>query len=445
LALGGGVVDSFEQQIGFRTVKLIRSGADDQVWRVSVNGRRMPFRGINWAGLPLPVGQTLEGHVRTLVDAGVNAIRVWGGRHRGTFYVACDRLGVLVLQEFPYGLLDGQTYPREAPDFPQAREIPKIGRAENNAIARHLRNHTSIFAWVGGTRLHNQDNAHVMRTIEDALRLQDGTRSYIPVLPSPGSALDHGVLQGGLSPEHLEDGPAMLIAQGLPAWPEGKEPPPGLTNRWQKYGGEAAHARAVAWAAGGQRYNDTAGGFVGEVVDWHPDGGFGVFDFTGKPRTSLGVLAGLYGGVAAGLSFDWKGYQSGQVDAEVWGARDDVGNQMSALVRVTDATGKIVSSANVKGELQNGKGVLGEVTLALQGTAPFVATVEPEGGKPVSYPLGAPKPPSSYSLAEVTGTRFRLQVQTAKPRFLRDFGIYGLLPVEFMLRGIFALRVTIGL
>ncbi len=439
LRLGGGVVDSLEQVFGVRTIRVQRAGDAAKLWRTTVNDREVFLQGINWAGMPLPPGLTYDDMVGRLKDGGVNAVRVWGGRHPDAFYEACDRLGILVLQEFPYALLDGRTYPRATPDFPAAREIPVIARGDNANLVRHIRNHPCIFLWVGGTRVHNRDNAHVMRLVEDALRTQDGTRPYIPVFPTEGVRLDTEIRVSTRSPEHFEDAPRLLIAAGLPAW-DGEAPPADLPKRWKKYGGDAAQARAIAWAAGAQRTEETAGGFVGEVIDWHPDGGYGLHTFRGEPRTAWSTLAGLYAPQAAGLRFAWKRHTAGSLDCEVWAAGE--GNEAKVRVKVTGADG---ASDGVETTVPLRQG-LGEADfqIPLRGTPPLTAWVSVDGGREVPYPLDAAKPPSSASVAELHALRSQLAVQAATYRPLRDIGIYGLLPVELLLQGLFALRLAIG-
>jgi hypothetical protein len=444
LKLGGGAVDAFTQTVGFRTARVQRSGEINKLWAVSINGKNVPLRGVNWTGMSLYPGHHYVDLVTQLRDAGVNAIRVWGGRHRRPFYEACDRLGILVVQEFPYGLMDGMTYPRQSRDFPEAKEILHTARSDNAGFARALRNHPSLLMWIGGTRLHNQDNAHVMRTVEDALRTQDGTRPYIPVIPAEGMRLDTDVRIAGLSPEHLEDAPRLLIAQGLPAWAANKEPLEAFPPRWRKFGGESAQARAVAWAAGAQRTEPTAGGFIGEMFDWHPDGGYGLFDFDGQPRPAWSVLAGLYGRRTAGLRFDWKTYASGTFEAEAWGAADDDAGDIKADLWVENGVGETGEKMKLQGHAKGGLAALGDINLPLVGKPPFTAWIQAEGGQAVPYPLDAGKPPSSASLAEIHGIRQRLATQTLTYRPVRDIGIIGLMPIEALLRGILALRLMIG-
>ncbi len=436
-------VDTVAQPVGFRKVKINRTGERDKAWQVAVNGKPVELRGINWAALPLAPGRDYGAYVRSLREAGVNAVRVWGGRHRRAFYEACDREGLLVHQEFPYGLMDGFTFPPQTRDFPGGKDLVDIARLDNNAYVRHLRNHPSIFLWVGGTRIHNQDNQHIMRTVEEALRVFDGTRPYVPTLPTEHVQTDFEVRTAGLSPEHLEDGYPLLIAQGLPAW-KGDKPDNAFSNRWKKYGGESAQARAIAWAVGGQRYTPTAGGYVGEMLDWSPDGGYGLHDYQSEPRLGWKTLAGLYAALAIGLSFDWKAWEKGAFEAEVWAVADDGRTEQEARVWVTDADGREGESVSVKGSLEGGRGVLGDIKLPLSGKAPFTAWVGSSDTQAVPYPLDARKPVSAYSLAEVSAARQRLATQTQAMRPVRDIGIFGLLPVELLLRGIFALRLAMG-
>ena len=443
LALGGGVVDTVERPVGFRRVRVNRSGPAETLWQVTANDERVTLRGVNWAGLPLQPGLSYAEYVDKLRGAGVNAIRVWGGRHPRAFYEACDRAGMLVMQEMPYGLLDGLRYPMQAADFPEGKELVNAARLDNNAYAMHLHNHPSIFMWVGGTRIHNQDNAHIMRTAEEALRLADGTRPYVPAMPVEGVRLDDAIVLSSLSPEHYEDPAQLLIATGLPAW-EGDSPHAEFPDRWRKYGGSDAQARSVAWAAGGNRFERGAGAFVGEVVDWSPEGGYGLHDFSGQARPSWQVLSGMYAPVTAGLSFDWKAYDQGTFDAEVWAARDDGAAEATAKVWVTDKAGTATDVQTVTGTVQEGVGTIGEVAIPLEGTPPFTAWVATEGGEPTPYALGVRKPPSSYTLAEIYLLRQRLLVQQQGLRFFRDVKAVPLAPVEFLFRGVFALRLAMG-
>ena len=72
-----------------------------------INGVRIFLAGVNWITTDQLLrfstnSQRYEDEVRLMRTAGANVIRVWGGgiAERPEFYRACDRLGMLVYQEF---------------------------------------------------------------------------------------------------------------------------------------------------------------------------------------------------------------------------------------------------------------------------------------------------------------------------------------------------------
>ena len=97
--------------VGFRTVEL-----DD--FRLLLNGVAMPIRGWNWVPVDVLYGVPRPEKVAHLLElaaaAGVNVIRVWGGGLLETdeFYEHCDRLGLLVWQEFSQSSSGIETSPR---------------------------------------------------------------------------------------------------------------------------------------------------------------------------------------------------------------------------------------------------------------------------------------------------------------------------------------------
>ena len=138
---GRAVSDEHAVQFGVRTVELDTSTT---AARLRINGRRtMDIRGVVW--LPADALLRLDGarYQRLLARArecGFNTLRVWGGGLAETdaFYDLCDRMGFLVLQEFP---LTSDAQAGAADDF-----LRNCG----DTILR-LRSHPSLAAWcVGG-------------------------------------------------------------------------------------------------------------------------------------------------------------------------------------------------------------------------------------------------------------------------------------------------------
>lgn len=113
---------------------------------VIVNGVRIMCKGGNWVPCePFPSAETPEKITRLLelgVAAGVNMVRVWGGGifERDEFYNECDRLGILVTQDF---LMACGDYPDEEQWF-----IDALNREAETAVLR-LRNHACLAFWSG--------------------------------------------------------------------------------------------------------------------------------------------------------------------------------------------------------------------------------------------------------------------------------------------------------
>ena len=115
-------------------------------FQLMVNGTPIFCKGANWVPCePFPSAETDE-KITTLLelakDAGVNMLRVWGGGifERDHFYDECDRLGILVTQDF---LMACGHYPEEDPLF-----IQQLQKEAKHAALR-LRNHPSLVWWSG--------------------------------------------------------------------------------------------------------------------------------------------------------------------------------------------------------------------------------------------------------------------------------------------------------
>ncbi len=146
LELKLGDEDRWQGKIGLREVTLITTpDKDGSEFTLSVNGKRIFCKGANW--IPDDVFFTevtrerYEERIRQAIDANMNMLRVWGGGiyENDEFYDICDRLGILVWQDFLFACA---AYPEEAP-FDKLVEV----EAEQN-IAR-LSHHPSLVLWSG--------------------------------------------------------------------------------------------------------------------------------------------------------------------------------------------------------------------------------------------------------------------------------------------------------
>lgn len=175
VSLGG---DTWTGRVGFRS--LVWDVKDD-LWGRSltlvVNGRPVFAKGANWIPVDaLPSRWKPEVYTRLLEDsvaANMNMIRVWGGGayEADWFYRECDRLGILVWQDFMFSC---SMYPA-APWFldPVAVEVEHQ--------VKRLKNHPSLALFcgnnedVGALNWFPETKADRSRYLIDYDRLNEGT------------------------------------------------------------------------------------------------------------------------------------------------------------------------------------------------------------------------------------------------------------------------------
>lgn len=134
----GKLLDQREQVFGVREVKV----DDGLQW--FINGRRMFLRGTNYIASQWLAEMTPDRYRRDLEmmqAAHINAVRVHAHVTGQDFYELCDRMGILVTQDFP--LLWGYS---DDPDF--------IAEARRQAkdMVQLLQRHPSIISWT----MHNE-------------------------------------------------------------------------------------------------------------------------------------------------------------------------------------------------------------------------------------------------------------------------------------------------
>ncbi|MBY8345129.1 glycoside hydrolase family 2 protein [Streptomyces spinosirectus] len=139
-------LEVWERSVGFRTVELDTS-ADEHgsAFTLVVNGTPVFVRGVNWIPEDVfPSRVTPEDYRRRLEQAaaaGVDLVRVWGGGiyESEDFYGACDELGLLVWQDFPFACA---AYPEEEPLRSEVE-----AEARENVV--RLMPHPSLVLWNG--------------------------------------------------------------------------------------------------------------------------------------------------------------------------------------------------------------------------------------------------------------------------------------------------------
>lgn len=192
------------RQVGLRTVELVTT-PDEAGARFAfrINGHEIFCRGANWipadALFSLSSPEKTEDLLRSAVDANMNMIRVWGGGfyEHDWFYDLCDRLGLMVWQDFQFAC---NLYPSTSEFLDDVAE-------EVDYQARRLISHPSIVLWCGDNELvgalnwfkeslENRDRYLVSydrlnRTIEQALKKAAPEAIWWPSSPASGY-LDYG-------------------------------------------------------------------------------------------------------------------------------------------------------------------------------------------------------------------------------------------------------------
>jgi beta-mannosidase len=185
--------DAGDWQVGFRTVELRpNDGAppDAYPYTLHVNGERVFMRGWNWCpidvnyGVPRP--DKLERLLTLAARANANVLRVWGGGviESEEFYALCDRLGILVWQEFSQSSSGLESTPSDDPEF--VRALAEDARV----IVPSRAWHPSLFAWCGGNELAWPDGepiderAPAIAALRDVVQELDPSRVWLPSSPT---------------------------------------------------------------------------------------------------------------------------------------------------------------------------------------------------------------------------------------------------------------------
>ncbi|QKZ12140.1 glycoside hydrolase family 2 protein [Spirosoma sp. KUDC1026] len=156
--------------------------------QILVNGQKVFIKGANWIISDAMLRFTPERYdaeMRYHRDMNLNLIRIWGGAltERPEFYQACDKYGLLVMQDFwGSGDCNGRWVdPMKKDDQWTRRKYPDDHSLFLTSAAdqiKMIRNHASLAMWCGGNEITLPQD--IMNPLRDSILPKlDGTRWFI--------------------------------------------------------------------------------------------------------------------------------------------------------------------------------------------------------------------------------------------------------------------------
>lgn len=142
-------------------------------FEVILNGRKILCKGANWVPCEPFVSEESDEKITKILtmakNAGMNTIRVWGGGifEKDHFYNECDRLGLLVIQDF---LMACGQYPEDDEAF-----INQLKKEAEYAVKK-LRNHPALMWW-------NGDNENAIEGTDEMQNFRGRKASLFGAMP----------------------------------------------------------------------------------------------------------------------------------------------------------------------------------------------------------------------------------------------------------------------
>ncbi|MDE3056388.1 MAG: glycoside hydrolase family 2 protein [Bacteroidota bacterium] len=183
------VMDEIEFSFALRTVRLVQEKDEEgKSFVFEINGKKIFCKGADWipsdSFIPRIADSTYERLLTLAKDAHMNILRVWGGGtyEQEIFYELCNRLGLMVWQDFMYA----------CGEYPQQQWFLNEANIEAEKVVKRLRNHPSIILWCGNNECEwlfcmenpgkSPDDMTGTKIFRDLLpsvcRKFDGTRPY---------------------------------------------------------------------------------------------------------------------------------------------------------------------------------------------------------------------------------------------------------------------------
>ena len=184
--IGNEIIDEEDIRFGIREIQT-EWNTVTRSRQILVNGQKIFIKGGNWIISDAMLRfseERYDAEVRMHRDMNLNTIRIWGGAitERPEFYNACDKYGLLVMQDFWIsGDCNGRWLdPKKKEDQWTRRKYPDDDHLFLISAAdqiKMIRNHPSLAFWCGGNELGPPES--ILDPLKDTLEFLDGTRWFV--------------------------------------------------------------------------------------------------------------------------------------------------------------------------------------------------------------------------------------------------------------------------
>jgi len=180
------ILDEKEVTTGIREIQT-KWNSRTRSREILVNGQKIFIKGGNWIVSDAMLRfspERYDAEIRFHHDMNLNLIRIWGGSltERPEFYDACDKYGILVLQDFwMSGDCNGKWFdPMKSEDQWTRRKYPNDHKLFLESVedqVKMIRNHTSLAFYCGGNEI--PPPLDILNTMKDSLLpALDSTRYF---------------------------------------------------------------------------------------------------------------------------------------------------------------------------------------------------------------------------------------------------------------------------
>lgn len=241
LFFGEILLDEKSVNCGIRSIELMQKVDEDgKSFIFKINGLPVFFKGACWIPADSFLSRVTAERYRKLLEmaaeANFNMLRVWGGGvyEDEIFYELCDRLGLMVWQDFMFANAG----------YPEDEWFLSEVEREAEEVVHRIRGHPSIAVWCGNNEIQWQHSTLwtdmpklfglqiYEKILPNILERLDGTRPYLPSTPYSEVAINseyegnrHNWVvwsQQADYPQYLEDNGRFLTEFGWQAPPSFK-------------------------------------------------------------------------------------------------------------------------------------------------------------------------------------------------------------------------------